>query len=224
MRVLAPVFIVLSIASATPVATPPTPQERVSLPDLIDGVERRLASIRDLSAEFTQVYEDSLNQTRSEQGHVYLRRPRQMRWEYRTPEEKLFVSDGKTVYLWIPAAGQVLYESVGDSFDERIPLMYLLGRQDLESEFERIAELRTPPKVAGARVLQMYPRRESDVEAIILEVDPVSFDIRRLSLTRLDGSVWEVLFDEVQVNGDLEESFFEFEPPVGAQVIEGIGG
>lgn len=224
MRVLAPVVLVLSITSATPVAVEPVPQERVSLPDLIDGVERRLAGMRDLSADFTQVYEDSLNQTLTEQGHVYLRRPRQMRWEYRSPEEKLFVSDGRTVYFWIPSQEQVLYESVEDSFDDRIPLMYLLGRQDLESEFDRIAELVTPPKVPGARVLQMYPRRDSEVEAIILEVDSTSYDIRRLSLTRGDGSVWELLFDEVRVNDGLEESLFDFEPPDGVQVIEGIGG
>ena len=61
-----------------------------------------------------------------------------MRWEYKNPEEKLFVSDGKTVFLYVPADRQVSKEAVRQTLDDRIPLMFLLGRSNLRNEFDEI--------------------------------------------------------------------------------------
>src|SRR5216110_2952278 len=81
-----------------------------SLPDLVDGVDRSFARMKDLSSDFIQIFQDPLNRKRQESGHLYLMRPRMMRWEYKNPEEKLFVSDGKTVYFYVPADRQVTKE------------------------------------------------------------------------------------------------------------------
>ena len=103
-------------------AVPGAVAQRSPTAALIDGVELKLERMEDLSADFVHIYEDPLNRTYREEGHLYLRRPRMMRWEYRTPEEYLYVSDGETVYLYVPADEQVNRESVDDSFDDRIPL------------------------------------------------------------------------------------------------------
>src|SRR5262245_51581286 len=77
----------------------PTP----SLPTLVTGVERSFATMKDFSADFVQIFQDALNRKQQESGHLYLMRPRMMRWEYKNPEEKLFVSDSKNVFLYVPA-------------------------------------------------------------------------------------------------------------------------
>ncbi len=204
-------------------AVPGAVAQRSPTAALIDGVERKLERMEDLSADFVHIYEDPLNRTYREEGHLYLRRPRMMRWEYRTPEEYLYVSDGETVYLYVPADEQVNRESVDDSFDDRIPLMFLLGRSELSREFERIELLSLPARVAGARVLRMYPARESDVEELLLEVDPVSFDIRRLRIAHRDGGRTDFLFDGIESNTGLERSLFDFEVPPGVELVDGIG-
>ena len=207
---------VLTVPSATARQGP-------GLGALIDGVERKLERMRDLSANFVQISEDALNRIQRQEGHLYLRRPRMMRWEYQSPEEYLFVSDGRTVYYYVPAEKQVSRENVGDAMDDRIPIMFLLGRSDLENEFTRIEQLAVPPKVPGARVLQMYPRRQSGVDEVLLEVDPDTFDIRRLRLTFSDGSTMELVLDQIETDVELDESIFDFEIPPGVDVIEGIG-
>ena len=78
-----------------------------SLDNLVTGVERSFATMKDFSADFVQIFQDPLNQKQQESGHLYLMRPRMMRWEYTNPEEKLFVSDCKNVYLYVPADRQV---------------------------------------------------------------------------------------------------------------------
>ena len=42
-----------------------------------------------------------------ERGVVSIKRPGRMRWEYKDPEAKLFISDGRTFYFYVPADRQV---------------------------------------------------------------------------------------------------------------------
>jgi outer membrane lipoprotein carrier protein len=151
---LALVLIVMALFLLSPSAR----GQSLGLVALLDGVQEKLERMNDMSADFFQIYEDSLNETIQEEGHLYLRRPRMMRWEYRTPEEKLFVTDGDTAYLYVPSQQQVNRDRAGDTYDDRIPIMFLLGRSDLESEFTSI-ELNPVgilPRVPGTAVLRWF--------------------------------------------------------------------
>src|SRR5436309_15861056 len=57
-----------------------------------------------------------------------------MRWEYRSPREKLFLSDGKDAWFYLPGDRQVRKAPVRKLDDLRSPLGFLLGktRQDKE--------------------------------------------------------------------------------------------
>lgn len=193
------------------------------LPALIDGIERTFGRMRDLSADFIQIYEDPLNRKQQESGHLYLKRPRMMRWEYMDPEEKLFISNGKWVYLYSPADRQVNREAVKESLDERIPLLFLLGNPSLSKEFSRIERIGMKPLLKGNAVLRMFPKRAGEIQEIVLEVDPGNYFIRRLVFSQSDGSRSEFIFSNTRTNVGLRASFFEFKIPPGVQVLDGIG-
>src|SRR5207253_9878500 len=139
-----------------------SPQLDKGLSGLVEGVERTFAQMKDFSSDFIQIFEDALNRKQQESGHLYLMRPRMMRWEYKSPEEKLFVSDGKTVYFYVPADRQVNKEAVKQSFDDRIPLMILLGQSNLRSEFTRFELLNTKQFFVCKKVVPMYLIRMYD--------------------------------------------------------------
>jgi len=200
-----------------------TPQQIQSLSDLVDGVERSFARMKDLSSDFIQIFQDSLNRKQQESGHLYLMRPRMMRWEYKTPEDKLFVSDGKTVYFYVPGDHQVNKEAVKKSFDDRIPLMFLLGESNLRNEFTRFELLNTKPFFDGSKVIRMYPKAKTDLQEVLMEVDPASYLIRRLLLAHNDGSRSEFIFSGIRTNSGLRASLFDFVVPPGVEVLQGIG-
>src|SRR5260370_41118955 len=129
---------------ASPASSSAAPQNR-GLSGLVDGVERYFAHMKDFSSDFIQIFEDPLHRKEQESGHLYMMRPKMMRWEYKNPEEKRFISDGKTVYFYVPADRQVNKEAVKQSFDDRVPLMFLLGQSNLQSEFTRFELLNTKP-------------------------------------------------------------------------------
>jgi outer membrane lipoprotein carrier protein len=198
-------------------------QQEHGLADIVDGVGRSFANMKDLSSDFIQIFEDSLNRKQQESGHLYLMRPRMMRWEYKKPEDKLFVSDGKTVYFYVPADRQVNKEAVKNSFDDRIPLMFLLGQSNLRKEFTRFELLNTKPFFEGTKVVRMYPKNKTDLQEIVMEVDPASYLITRLLLTHSDGARSEFIFSGIRTNTGLRSSLFDFTVPPDVEVVQGLG-
>src|SRR5437762_851524 len=149
-----------------------SPQLDKGISGLVEDVERTFAQMKDFSSDFVQIFQDALNRKQQEAGHLYLMRPRMMRWEYTSPEEKFFISDGKTVYFYVPADKQVNKEAVKQTFDDRMPLMFLLGRSNLREEFTRFELLNTKPFLEGTKVVRMYPKRKTDLKELIMEIDP----------------------------------------------------
>src|SRR5436309_4529120 len=77
---------------------------------LARAVDEHYNQLRTLQAEFTEVYRGS-GIERTESGTLWvakggLKKPGQMRWEYRSPREKLFGSDGKDAWFYVPADRQ----------------------------------------------------------------------------------------------------------------------
>src|SRR5215472_4968273 len=77
-----------------------------SLEEYLHAFESSYHAVNTLSADFTQTYSTG-ERTRVESGTVRLAKGGRMRWDYREPEAKLFVSDGKDLSLYIPAENQV---------------------------------------------------------------------------------------------------------------------
>ncbi|HEY2380135.1 MAG TPA: outer membrane lipoprotein chaperone LolA [Terriglobia bacterium] len=191
--------------------------------DLVHGVERTFAQMKDFNADFVQIDQNPLNRNHQASGHLYLMKPRKMRWEYKSPEEELFVSDGKTVYFYFPADHQVNKEAVKETFDERMPLMFLVGRSNLSGEFTQFEGLTTKPFLQGTEVIRMYPKRKTDIKDVVMEVDPANYQIRRLILDHTDGSTSEFIFSNIRINTGLKSDLFDFKIPAGVQVVQGIG-
>lgn len=201
----------------------PAASPRKDLNTLVKGVERSFATMKDFSADFVQIVEDSLNRRRQESGHLYLMRPRMMRFEYKSPEETYFISDGKTVYLYVPADKQVNKDAVKEALDDRIPLMFLLGRSNLSAEFTKFEEPAIKPYLPGTRVIRMFPKRKTELTEIVMEVDPSNYQVRRLAFNTVDGQRSEFIFSNIRTNTGLRQSLFQFKVPPGVQIVEGIG-
>jgi outer membrane lipoprotein carrier protein len=182
---------------------------------LAEGVDRTFAKMRDFSADFVHTFEDSLNRKRQEAGHLYLAKERKMRWEYNRPEEKLFISNGKTVYFFDPGLQRVQKDEVKNISDDQVPMMFLVGRSGLKGEFKEI-------ELFGTQVLRLTPKRKGDIRKIEVEVDPVSYLITRLVVYYEDARS-EFSFTNIRTNIGLPPDYFDFKAPPGVEVVQGLG-
>ncbi|MGH9577359.1 MAG: outer membrane lipoprotein chaperone LolA [Terriglobales bacterium] len=183
-------------------------------------VDQHYNNLRSLQAEFTESYR-GLGVARTESGTLWLKRPGRMRWEYREPREKLFVTDGKTAWFYLPGERQVRRAPVKRLDDLRSPLRYLLGKSRLEKEFDGLAIAEgTTPTAAGNTVLRGLPRILQDrVREVLLEVT-TDGRIVRIVIEELDDSSTEFRFRNLQENPTISDERFRFSPPAGAEVIE----
>ena len=74
---------------------------------IASAVDAHYNHLRSLQAEFTELYRGS-GMERNESGTLWLKKPGKMRWEYRSPKEKLFVGAGGVAGFLARVIGQVL--------------------------------------------------------------------------------------------------------------------
>lgn len=183
-------------------------------------MDNRYNHIRTLQAEFTELYRGA-GMERTEVGTLWLKKPGKMRWEYRSPKEKLFVSDGKDAWFYLPSDRQVRKAPVRKLDDLRSPLRLLLGKTRLEKELQGLSLAPdVAPLTPGNMMLRGIPKGIADrASQVLLEITPES-QIARIVIEEVDGSVTEYRFDQQQENVEASDQQFRFNPPPGVEMVE----
>jgi outer membrane lipoprotein-sorting protein len=104
---------------------------------LLKGIEQRYNHAKTLQVQYNETYTVQGQARKSETGTLTLRKPGRMRWDYSAPAGKLFLSDGKDVYLYTPDSHRVEKEPLKASDDMRAPMAFLLGKLDFSKEAGR---------------------------------------------------------------------------------------
>ena len=185
------------------------------------AVDEHYNHLRSLQTDFTEIYRGD-GAERTETGTLWLKKPRKMRWEYRSPKEKLFVTDGKDVWFYLPAERQLRKTDLKKLDDLRSPLAFLLGKTKLESELRGLSKVvDQPPLGAGNTLLRGVPQAMADrVSEVQLEITAAN-QIVRIILSDVDGATTEFRFASLKENLDLADARFRFTPPQGVETVEG---
>ena len=197
------------------------PTHAQDIHQLARAVDEHYNHLRSLQADFTEIYRGA-GAERVESGTLWLKKPRKMRWEYRSPREKLFISDGKAVWFYLPAERQARKTDLKKLEDLRSPLAFLLGKTKLENELRGLSKVvDQAPGGAGNTLLRGVPQSMAErVSEVQLEITP-SDQIVRILMTEADGATTEFRFADLKENLSLNDGRFEFTPPPGVETVEG---
>jgi outer membrane lipoprotein carrier protein len=186
------------------------------------AVDAHYNHIKTLQAEFTEVYRGS-GMERTETGTLWLKKPGKMRWEYRSPREKLFVSDGKDAWFYVPEDRQARKTAAKKLDDIRSPLAFLLGKTKLEKELHGLSFAPDAAAQAGDVVLRGVPQGMEDrISEILLEVT-ADHRIARIVIQEVDGSATEYRFADQKEDVAISDGRFGFTPPMGTETVDGLG-
>jgi outer membrane lipoprotein carrier protein len=196
-------------------------EAQVDLHRFADAIDHRYNGLHSMEAQFTERYSGN-GMDRAESGTLWLKKPGKMRWEYQNPKPKIFVSDGKLAWFYVPGEKQVRQAQVKKLDDLRTPLRYLLGHTKLEKEFTGLSLAPDVKPVDPAdTMLRGIPASMADrVSQVLLEITP-EHRIARLVVDELDGSTTEFAFTREQDDPALADERFEFKPPTGVEVLRG---
>jgi outer membrane lipoprotein carrier protein len=207
-------YLALVLSGAALVVAADSPTQHI-----LKEVERRYNRAETLQVGFSETYSGPSRAARTERGTLYLRKPGRMRWDYTSPVGKLFISDGKNLYLYVPGSNPERMK-LKETEDMRAPLAFLLGKLNFEKEFQNIEV-----KPEGTDQLITAEPKSGNLPYSKAEfvVSPM-FEIRKLRIHNLDQSLLDFAFESEKINPPLANSLFQFRAPPGTQMVEGGGG
>jgi outer membrane lipoprotein carrier protein len=179
-------------------------------------VEARYNKAQTLQVLFTEQYTPPGKARRTESGLLMLRKPKKMRWAYSQPPGKLFVSDGKLLWLYTPDENRVERMKFQESDDMRAPLAFLLGKLNFDKEFRNIQS-----KIEGAdtRIIAEPKTDNLPYSAVEFLVGQDSH-IKEVKVTGFDRSILHFTFDQERIDPQLDSKLFQFSMPKGAELVE----
>ena len=197
------------VAAQTPTAT-----------EVAERLQRKYDSIRDFSADFTHQHQSGvLGRKVAESGTVLVKKPGKMRWEYKTPEKKLFVSDGSRIYFHDPGSNQVTVSEMPQGDQAASAALFLTGKGNLVRDFN-VSFLQGEGAPPGTYALRLDPKKpQGEYDWLELVVDRDTLLIQRLTAAEKEGGRSTFLFSRFKENVGVGDKSFVFEIPRGAEVI-----
>jgi outer membrane lipoprotein carrier protein len=202
-------------------------QSSLSPQSLAHLLEEHYRTPHTLQAVFLERYSEGQKQSRVESGTVYFRRPGQMRWEYDSPEKKLFLVDGKMTWFYVPYDHTVTKAPVKESSDWRTPLALLTGKADLGRLCSKIDLVSQSGIPAGHSVLRCLPKQPKDAAGgqdyteVLMELETTSGELARIEIRQPGGIEMEYRFGNWQTDIPLAPGLFHFEVPKGVAIVDG---
>jgi outer membrane lipoprotein-sorting protein len=220
---------------------------------VVQAVETRYHTAKTLKAVFLERYSEGRQQVRVESGTAYFSRPGRMRWEYEEPEKKLFLTDGKTAWFYVPSDHTVTRAPMKESSDWRTPLALLTGKADIARLCSQVDLVKGETAAnPGDVVLRCTPRGGDDtrgttaksgasldasqnagtpltagdaaqIREILMEVEPKTGWLSSVIIRQAGGVEIEYRFGRWEENIPIQEVMFHFSAPQGVAIVDGVG-
>jgi outer membrane lipoprotein carrier protein len=203
------------------VLTPPLSAADPSAEEFSKAVQRKYDTVNAFEADFVHTYRGGVLKTLlTERGHLLVKKPGRMRWEYTSPEKKLFVSDGFKVYFYIPDDKRVVISNAPRDDRPGTPAMFLAGKGNLARDYT--PSIVDPPAgfAPGSRALKLVPKiAQPDYDWLTLVVDSTTLALRGLSYGDAQGGTSTFSFEHLKENPGMSDKEFDFRPPRGVDVV-----
>lgn len=183
--------------------------------DVLARVQAFYEKTTDYRASFRQVVTTrSPRRTFTRRGTVFFKKPGMMRWDYKTPDEVFYVSDGEVLWSYEVEEGVAFRLPIrrSDLFEA---LRFLTGAGDLTRDFD--ADIGRPIE-SGLVPVRLKPKGDERMfRTVTLFVDPITGETRETEVVDPTGNVSHLWFEGPSY-GPLPAEGFRFRPPEGVRV------
>jgi outer membrane lipoprotein carrier protein len=189
--------------------------------ELAKAIQKKYDAVPAFETDFVHTYRGGVLKTQlTERGHLLVKKPGRMRWEYTSPEKKLFVSDGFKVYFYIPDDKRVIVSNAPRDDRPASPALFLAGKGNLVRDFTPSVVEPPAGSAPGSRALKLVPKTaQPDYDWLTLVVDPATLGLRGLAYGDPQGGMSTFSFEHLKENPGMSDKAFDFRPPRGVDVV-----
>ncbi len=195
--------------------------ETVILNELVAKIQESYERAVNVEAKFVQEVTIKSMSKGTEEGVVYFKKPKKMRWIYSKPELKELIINPKKAWLYIPEDNLVYIQDAKDLLNSGLTVKFISGIGKLKDDFK--INFSQPDFVDGDGnyLLDLVPRGSTaGIEKILLVVSKDDFQVTGFTITDFYGNVTRITFRDMKTNNKLPDTFFEFTPPSGVDIYD----
>ncbi|MFH1091834.1 MAG: outer-membrane lipoprotein carrier protein LolA [Pseudomonadota bacterium] len=200
--------------------------------DILAEIQKKYQDVTGLSADYVRVTQTPAMEglfkstsTNTASGLILFKKPAKLILNQAQPRTENLVTDGQTVWWYIPDENLVHQYSKVDVYGELKPLLdFLGGLGGLKGEFKVQV---TPAGTGGETTHRLDLERlkpGSGPASITVWCDPRTNDLTAFQFKSLTGETTTFTLNHVQLNPGLNDTLFVFRVPPGAEVVEEEGG
>ncbi|MEN6623733.1 MAG: outer membrane lipoprotein carrier protein LolA [Smithella sp.] len=192
-----------------------------SIDEVINRLQRTYENTKDFKAGFSQATTiRSIKKTDIEEGTVYLKKPKNMLWNYSKPKAKKLVINSRKAWLYLPQEKAAYVQEAENIFKSRTLIKFLSGLGKLKDDFSiKYAEPDSFDK-QGNYLLILTPREKApNLYPFRVTVDKNTSLILQVSFDDALGNSTVVKFSNIVTNAGLSEKMFQFKPPKGVSIF-----
>ena len=186
--------------------------------DALDAVQKNYEKVLTYEAEFIQKsYIKMMDKTQDVKGKVIIKKPGKMIWSYGAPDTQILISDGSTLWLYVPDEEQATKVPIESIYSSNTPALFLAGKGKLMQTFnvESVNLDKDPIRIT------LIPKAEDQaLTRLQLFADKKNYQITGSTVYDKLGNKTEIRFSNLKTNREIPEKTFQFQAPANVEVLD----
>lgn len=193
-----------------------------NLDTVVNKIQNKYEQIKDFHADFTQEANvKALNKVQKAEGEVWFKKPGMMRWNYQEPTKDEIVSDGQTLWFYNEEEKQVILSPLSQVSDTGTATTLLSGLGKINELFKASFSDSKEFASDGNYLIDLQPKEdEEDFNKVTVSVDKDTMIVSTMYLYDPYGNLTKVSLNNIEINGGVSDSLFDFQVPDGVEVIK----
>ncbi len=201
----------------------------MQLSEILAGVQKRYGDLPGLSIPYKrEIITRSMAllggsmEADMASGQIHFKSPKFLRVQQETPKPEAIISDGNTLWWYIPHERQV-YRYPSHQLGKEIQLLndIFQGLRAVEESFDVMLMERDD---TGGYQLQLIPNPAwAEIHHIMLSVSQQDYTVSKVEIHNQIGGITRFTLGDLSVKEQFPEDFFTFVPPEGVKVIQQEG-
>jgi chaperone LolA len=166
-----------------------------------------------MRASFVQTIQNNDGLGSKSKGYLVVKRPELMLWHINEPSERILIFDRGSILIFDPDLNQVIKTDI-NQYQESNWIKILLGQSELNNYYKQYRE-----DSSSHTLIRYEPLLNNSLKNTILLTIKENL-IHSIEIKQSERETIHINFDEIDMNIEINDSFFYENIPNDAEVIE----
>jgi outer membrane lipoprotein carrier protein len=184
----------------------------------LDAIQKNYEKVLTYEAEFIQKsYIKMMDKTQDVKGTVSIKKPGKMKWSYGAPDIQILISNGNTLWLYVPDEEQATKIPIESIYSSNTPALFLAGKGKLTQSFN----VESVNLGKDSLSITLTPKEDDQsLTRLKLFANKKNYQITGSTVYDKLGNITEIRFSNIKANRAIPEKTFQFQAPANVEVLD----